>query len=101
MIPAYYAARRDRALRGAPLTIYLELLDTLTVEHFLPLKQFSLCVELEYSERTVRNSLKLITKRGYMQRRRGPTNCPDEYRLEFRRRTGDRQSIAAAHPSTL
>lgn len=101
MIPAYHAARRDRALRGAPITIYLELLDTLTVEHFLPLKQLSLCVELEYSERTVRNVLWTLTKRGYLERKAGSLNCPNEYRLEYRRRTGDRQSIAATHPSTL
>ena len=101
MIPSYHAAKRDRALRGAPITIYLELLDTLTVEHFLPLKQLSLCVELGYSERTVRNVLWTLTKRGYLERRAGALNCPHEYRLEFKRRVVDRQPTAAAHLSTL
>lgn len=98
MIPAYRDAKCDRALRGAPLTVYLDLLDTLTVEHYRPLPQLALCVRLGYSERTVRWALRLLTRGGYLRRRAGRSNGPREYRLVYERTP--MATASAAHPQT-
>lgn len=95
MIPAYHAARRDRALRGSAIIIYLELLEQLTLNDYTPQKQIFICVDLGYGERTVRRGLKKLTRRGYLASKAGPPGCPREYCLEFRRRIADRPSVAA------
>ena len=104
LIPAFLSAKADRALRRAPIIVYLDLLDRLTVGHFKALPQLALCARLGYSERTVRGALRLLTERGYLRCRAGKSNGPREYWLEYEQRAPAprRKSVtrpASKHPT--
>jgi DNA-binding transcriptional regulator PaaX len=92
-IPAFSEAKRDRALRGAPIVIYLALLDTLTIGHWRELPQLALCHDTGYSERTVRGALRLLTRRGYLEQRPVHPNAARKYRLEYARRSHNRTTV--------
>jgi predicted transcriptional regulator len=84
-IPAYQDAKRDRWLEGLPLVVYLHLLDLLDPVVFKPEKQMSLAHTLERSERAIRRAMRLLEKRGYIER--GPVKGGEvrTYRLVYSR----------------
>lgn len=68
IFPAFNDAKDDRALRGSPISVYLHLAGTLSPVQWREVPQLSLSVELDYSERTIRDALDLLVRRGYLER---------------------------------
>jgi DNA-binding MarR family transcriptional regulator len=104
LTPAFLNAKVDHSLRGAPIIVYLGVLDRLTVGRFTALPQLALCKRLKYSERTVRGALRRLIERGYLRCRAGKSNGPREYCLEYEQRAPapKRKSVkrpASKHPT--
>ena len=85
MIPAYQDAKDDFSLRGAPLVVYLHLLDQLSPTEWSEVKQLALCSRLRVSPRGLRYALNLLTERGYLERKPVQPSSPREYRLVYKR----------------
>lgn len=81
-LPALQAAADDhRALRGAPLTLYLWLLcGRLDVQKFLPVPIKETGTELGMNRDTVSDALNLLVERGYLERR---IVYPHKYRFRL------------------
>lgn len=88
MIPAYTDARRDPALHGTPLAVYLHLLhDVLDPVEFRPVKQLALASETKFSLRTIESAIALLLERRYIEREATHTTGPRRYRLIYSRQT--------------
>jgi hypothetical protein len=86
MIPAYDDARKDPALHGPALSIYLHLLhDVLDPSDYRPVKQLALATETGFSLRTIESVMSTLIERRYIERRPVQAAGPREYRLVFRR----------------
>lgn len=86
MIPAFDDARRDPALVGPPLAVYLHLLhDVLDPVAFRPVKQLALAAETKFSLRTIESVMALLLERRYLEREEGHSNAPRRYRLVYSR----------------
>jgi DNA-binding IclR family transcriptional regulator len=88
MIPAFTDAKRDRALRGNPMTVYLNLMDVLDPVEWRPIKRLALCAELEIGKTAVAEALDTLVSRGYVEldtSTRAGAGQPRRYRLYYRR----------------
>jgi DNA-binding GntR family transcriptional regulator len=85
MIPAFQDAKNDRDLRGAPMTVYLHLLDMLHPMEWREVKQLALGSELGVSDRHLRRALDTLTARGYLERQPIQPSSPRLYRLVYSR----------------
>ena len=89
MIPAYDDARRDPALHGPPLAVYLHLLhDVLDPVSFRPVKQLALASETNFSLSTIERAMALLLERRYLEREPGHhATGARRYRLVYSRST--------------
>lgn len=86
MIPAYDDARRDPALHGPGIIVYLHLLhDVLDPQDYRPVKQLALATATGFSLRTIETVMKTLLDRHYLERRPMQAAGAREYRLVFRR----------------
>lgn len=69
-LPALFAASKDRALKGSPITVYVWLIhNLLDVETFKPIKIDGLAAALEMKPETTSRSVRALVDGGYIERR--------------------------------
>lgn len=85
MIPALRDAANDASLRGTPLTVYLKLLYELDPSDFQKVKQTALAHALKLTDRSIRDALKVLCERRYLERKDVGPNQPATYRLVYNR----------------
>lgn len=79
--PRAQSLAEDLRVRGAPIVVYLHLLNELDPVHFRPVKQAVLALRLQLSERWIRQALNILVAQGYIEREREHPNETVRYRL--------------------
>jgi hypothetical protein len=97
VIPALREASEDPALRGAPLSVYLVLLFELHTSEFRPLRQASVCDKVELSDRAVRDAMRTLEERGYIEAGESRPGEPRQWRLCLARQTQHTTGVANGH----
>lgn len=85
MIPAYQIAVYDQSLRGAPIIVYLHLLNELDPIAWREVKHLALAARLDYHEDTISDALDTLTGQGYVERQPRTPGAPRLYRLVYSR----------------
>jgi predicted transcriptional regulator len=86
--PSLRDAKSDPELRGAPLSVFLHVFDTLNPQRFEPLKVSALASDIHMDEGTAWRALAKLIERGYLER------GTDEGRIGTYRIVWDRSAAA-------
>lgn len=84
-VPAFNDAKRDQALRGSPMMVYLDLLDMLHPIEWRPVKQLALADRVGLSLATVERAIAVLVAQGYLERGPVTPGSPRSYRLVYSR----------------